>query len=253
MSNQFKLSLKKPITVYQYRFDIMPMTVFDPTVIQRVLRLKRKILDSAFGLYVHSGQSIYSTNELDESLKFPVQLKDVTYQVKIDTSTQTLVTLDRDGGFENADNYVGQQLLNIIVKEAFQQTGNLKQIGRSPRFFDIQNAMKLPKLNVWSGFKASAINTNVGLTLVIDSIFKFMSTETCLQRIDALRKATKGDESRFRSRVLLEFCQKSIIADWSHKRTYIVHDVDFESNPISQTFEHGGDKVTVADYFKQQH
>ena len=36
--------------------------------------------------------------------------------------------------------------------------------------------------------------------------------------------------------VRAEFAQKSIIADWGTKRTYIVFDIDFDKNPVSHQF-----------------
>lgn len=45
---------------------------------------------------------------------------------------------------------VMQQLLNIIIKAAFRET-NLKQIGKAPRFFDVQNpiVMQQAGLQIW--------------------------------------------------------------------------------------------------------
>ena len=83
---------------------------------------------------------------------------------------------------------MAQNLINIIVKQGFRDT-SLKQIGRSPRFFDVTNPINLPRqgLKIWSGFKASAFNSESGITLAIDSIFKFMSTTSCLQRMNELK------------------------------------------------------------------
>lgn len=41
---------------------------------------------------------------------------------------------------------------------------------------------------IWQGFKASAFQSQVGCTLVMDSIFKFMSTQTCLDRIIEIKQ-----------------------------------------------------------------
>jgi aubergine-like protein len=59
--------------------------------------------------------------------------------------------------FNNKDNDVSQNLINVILKQAFRET-NLKQLGRSPRFFDVSNPVNLDRfgLRMWSGFKASA-------------------------------------------------------------------------------------------------
>lgn len=47
----------------------------------------------------------------------------------------------------------------------------------------------------------------------------------------------------------MEFCEKSVIADWGNQRQYIVTDVVFDTNPIQETFEHQGKETSVAEYF----
>lgn len=72
---------------------------------------------------------------------------------------------------------VQSQLLNIIIKQAFRGT-HLKQVGKAPRFFDVQKPLILKDaaIQIWNGFKASAIQSKSGTMLCMDSIFKFMST-----------------------------------------------------------------------------
>lgn len=41
-------------------------------------------------------------------------------------------------------------------------------------------------LRMWPGFKASAFAYQSGITLVIDNINKFMSTVSCLDRINEI-------------------------------------------------------------------
>ena len=86
-------------------------------------------------------------------------------------------------------------IINIVIKEAFRQT-TFKQIGKSPRFFDIQNPIDLSHLGlrIWPGFKASASQTTTGITLAIDSIFKFITTQTCLDRIGQIYKDSETEE-----------------------------------------------------------
>lgn len=125
-------------------------------------------------------------------------------------------------------------LLNIIIKEAFRGT-DLKQIGRAPRFFDMNKAVDLPEsgLMMWPGFKASAFAYQNGITLVVDNINKFMSTTSCLERIHEI---FKKDHKFAQNKILKEFKEKSIVAMWGHKRTYIVEEVQFDLNPLSCTF-----------------
>ena len=79
-----------------------------------------------------------------------------------------------------------------------------------------------------------------------------MSTKTCLQRINEIADQAKN-KHHFEQCVKLEFCGKSIIANWGNKRTYIVTDVEFDQDPISKTFQFKDEEISVADYFKSHY
>jgi len=145
---------------------------------------------------------------------------------------------------------VSQNLINVILKQAFRET-NLKQLGRSPRFFDVNNPVDLSHvgLKMWSGFKASAFQSEMGCTLAVDNIFKFMTTKTCLERIHEMRPACHSAH-QWQQAVKLEFSGRSIIADWGNKRTYRVDDVDFEMTPMTYEFVWNGQTVKLAQYFQ---
>lgn len=84
--------------------------------------------------------------------------------------------------------------------------------------------------------------------LCIDSIHKFMSNKSCLAQIqDMKHKFT--NQYNWETAVKTTFVGHSIIANWGNKRTYIIHDIDFASNPMTMTFEHSGKKICVAEYF----
>ena len=75
------------------------------------------------GSYVVSGKTIYTLTELDESLLFTTVFKGETARISIDKETQTQVHLTDN--FQNKDNDVAQNLINVILKQAFRET-NLK-------------------------------------------------------------------------------------------------------------------------------
>lgn len=47
----------------------------------------------------------------------------------------------------------------------------------------------------------------------------------------------------------LEFCGRSVIADWGNKRTYRVDDVDFDKTPTTYEFVWNDAPVKLAQYF----
>ena len=102
---------------------------------------------------------------------------------------------------------------------------------------------------MWSGFKASAFQSELGCTLAVDNIFKFMSTTTCLDRICEIKRNAATD-NQFKQMVRLEFSGQSVIADWGNKRTYHVEDVSFENTPTNTRFLWNDREVTIAEYFQ---
>lgn len=49
--------------------------------------------------------------------------------------------------------------------------------------------------------------------------------------------------------VKLEFSRKSVIGNWGAKRTYIVHDIDFEKSVTDFKFTYNGVELSIAQYF----
>jgi len=90
------------------------MEMWDAALVQKICRFKRSALEKALGLYVCSGSAIYVLQELEEDLNFDVLLGGAKYKILIEKVTQSIVQLD--GKFENSDNSVSQNLINIIIK-----------------------------------------------------------------------------------------------------------------------------------------
>ncbi len=113
-SNQYKLKLGGSVQVFQYKLEIVGMEMWDAALVQKICRYKRSALEKALGLYVCSGAAIYVLQELEEDLIFDVLLGGAKYKILIRKVNQSIVQLD--GKFENSDNSVSQNLINIIIK-----------------------------------------------------------------------------------------------------------------------------------------
>jgi hypothetical protein len=148
------------------------------------------------------------------------------------------------------DHSVVHTLINIILKESFRQT-NLRQIGKVPRFFDTSKSISIEgtDLQCWPGFRASAFNYEMGMAVVIDNVNKFMSTTSCLERINQIfqDQDLRGEPEEM---VRREFKGSSVIANWGLKKAYIVSDILFKETPFTKSFEDSeGNSTTVANYF----
>lgn len=144
--------------------------------------------------------------------------------------------------------------LNTIFKNAFRQT-HLKQIGRDPKFFNYENPIidqKLSQMNlqVLEGYKASVFMTEMGLTVAVDTLFRFESTITCLDKIKELKRNAR-DENHFQHLIQSEVVGSSVIACWGNKRIYRIHNIDFSHNPTNLRFFHNEQEMSVAEYMQE--
>ena len=67
-----------------------------------------------------SGKSIYTLNELDESITFKSFYRGTNYTIKLDKSSGQAVNLLSN--FKNEDNTHSQTILNSILNSAFRET-----------------------------------------------------------------------------------------------------------------------------------
>ena len=121
----------------------------------RILATKQRMIESTIGPFVYAGRTLLTLTELEESVEFNINFRGDSINVKILKESGQNFFFDDE--FCNKNNDVKQMIFNLIINQAFRET-NLKQIGRRPQFFDVQNPIDLSRQNlmVMPGFKASA-------------------------------------------------------------------------------------------------
>ena len=77
-------------------------------------------MEAALGLNVCSGESIYLLRELEEDCRFTTQVGGQHYEIEIRVATHSFVNLK--DSFDNEKNTTTQQLINVILKNAFKDT-----------------------------------------------------------------------------------------------------------------------------------
>ena len=84
--------------------EIKPDEFWEAAKVHAIIRTKRIALEKALGLYVVSGKTIYTLNELDETLEWNTNYRGQSCTIKIDKDQMTVVNLS--GEFANKDNSV---------------------------------------------------------------------------------------------------------------------------------------------------
>lgn len=183
--------------IYQYALILFPGEAeelvddssykYTPFEVQKVIEREKSRIELLTGQFIHSGFNLWTTQKLEESFLITSKLMGKKVTLKIDQSSEyTVNTADIDNP-NREDCIAYQQVLNVITKQAMSETG-LLQFGQRPRFFDSQNSILVPELDmqIWSGFKVSAYKYSSGCNIVIDSCARFMSTKTVLDRINEI-------------------------------------------------------------------
>ena len=96
VSNQFRLTLGQNLIVYQYVLDIKPDEFWEAAKVHTIIRTKRMALEKALGLFVVSGKTIYTLNEIDETLEWNTNYRNQVCTIKIDKDEVTTVNLSQD-------------------------------------------------------------------------------------------------------------------------------------------------------------
>jgi len=232
IGNTFRIRINNPVTLYMYSWAIQPDSFMEMDKARALFKYKNRMLEAALGAYMLSGPALWCTTPLEENFVLDFKFRDQDYTIIIDVSNPREFIMKNDASIREMPQ-LANMLINVIIKQTFRET-HLRQIGKRPHFFDTQNTRTLEDvdLRVWSGFKATAALAELGLTLSVDSILKFMTTKTVLDRIRELQEESHN-KGHFLQLVQSEFLGKTVVADWGTNRQYIVHEIDFTQNPTS--------------------
>ncbi len=87
------------------------------------------------------------------------------------------------------------QIYNIMIRKCLDGMG-LEELGR--HFYDYRQAIKIPahRLELWPGYKTSMRNHERNVMLCVDTTHKVLRTDSCLDRMNAIRGEARGGNER---------------------------------------------------------
>ena len=83
VTNQYWLTLKQDLSVYQYEIIISPDVMHEDYITQNIIRIINSNLIQLLGQYVLAGKTVFTTTDLDESLLIEAKFNQMDYLVKI--------------------------------------------------------------------------------------------------------------------------------------------------------------------------
>lgn len=142
--------------------------------------------------------------------------------------------------------------------------GQLKQIGRLPRFYDnkpdgYDGMQEIPRhgLEMWPGYIVDPKVYVSGCYINIDTATKFIQTKSVLELLSNLKHREKRTNDEIKD-MLLQRQRKvpgfTVITKWGKNLSYQIDDIDFNQNPKTHRFEwtRGQDTKSgsMVDYFR---
>jgi hypothetical protein len=116
------MKLGAELHVYYYDISISPEVIADSYVIHGIFRNIKKRLDMMMDIHVISGKNIFTTTNLEESILIKAEFKNQEYDVVIDADTKHFLSGASMDGLRMEDHSLVQNLINIIIKQAFRDT-----------------------------------------------------------------------------------------------------------------------------------
>lgn len=139
-------------------------------------------------------------------------------------------------------------LYNVLFKRIMYIL-EFKRVGR--QFFDNRDPCKIPqhKLEIWPGYCVSVNEYSGGIMLCLDVQHKVLRTQTALQ---VMHEVAERNKQRAKQLIEKEFMGSVVLTKYNNK-TYVVHDVVWDSSPKSQFETSDGGKISFADYYQRQY
>lgn len=89
VSNQFSMAVTEILKVWYYDIKVDPEIIKDSFLLHQIYRQCKVQLTSTFGLYVISGNNLFTSHDLEESIALTVNYKEIEYSVYIDHGSKT--------------------------------------------------------------------------------------------------------------------------------------------------------------------
>nr|AEX87971.1 Otiwi9 [Sterkiella histriomuscorum] len=250
-TNQFKVNVTKNLSVYQYETQISP-DVDENSLWLQVLGSARKSLYIAMGLFLESGRTIFTPQDLEEDIIVNTQHEGNDYVIRIVSDTKVFFTDKFLKSTKMEEHAVMHTVLNNIIKQAFRGMGNLTQMGRGSKFIDRDSQSNFGSMVAYNGYKASTFNYQNAITVVLDSANRFVQSQSSLQTLKKLEAQYKGDQKAFQDKVKEVFIGQSLVTTWGSYRAYQIKSIIFDKTPFTMKFTNSeGDTFTVAQYFQK--
>ena len=255
--NLFKITIKKPLTLYQYPYSVTPeIESGDFRIRNKLFKYcgmgegkDRKKPKDIYGECFISGDSLYGMEEVKESKTFKCSLYldgkteyTITFQPKVEKRTINQNDLEKDS--------LTKQFIEILIRDILHANPNLeffKGLFVSKSEISIQSEKF--QVNFYPGYTTSFMETDGGNYLNVTLKNKILSQDTILQFLEKNKYKNKNNHEKLKEKLV----GTSFKVKYS-KRNYRIDDISFDRNPKNTSFlNFEKENINLIKYYKERH
>ena len=245
--NLFEFGTKKDIKLFKYPLVIKPEVEKNAyKLIHSILKGIYKELHAIYGVFIISGDSLYSMNKIEQKnfFKSTVTFKgQFEYAIEVSGFSNEKIIKQEDVRKDN----LTKQFIEIIIKDILLSNPNLDF---DKGLFILKGDKKRIEsnkvsINYYPGFITKFIETEKGNYINVSLKNKIESTENILDYLKARHYEDKYNQMKI---------QKDLIGRlfYFQKKKYKIDEILFDRNPCGQTLNFNGKTVKIKDYYQEK-
>ena len=252
--NLFKITIKKPLTLYQYPYSVTPeIESGDFRIRNKLFKYcgmgegkDRKKPKDVYGECFISGDSLYGMEEVKESKTFKCSLYldgkteyTITFQPKVEKRTINQNDLEKDP--------LTKQFIEILIRDILHGNPNLDFY---KGLFVLKNQKKVisskngGSVNFYPGYTTSFMETEGGNFLNVTLKNKILSTDTILEFLDNNKYKNKNNQDKIRDLLV----GRSFKVKYA-KKNYIIDDILFDRTPDNTELPYDNKTIKLKEYY----
>ena len=243
-ANLFEINVTKKLIMYQYPFSVVPaIETGDIRIRQKLFKACSKELRKIYGECFLSGDSLFGTKEYENSyiVKASLYLKGKTEYTLTFQKLAKKIEINKD---EIHQNPLAKQFIEMIIKDILHCNPKLEFY---KGLFVLTKSKKVKSdrfsVNFHPGFATSFMETESGNYLNVTIKNKLIQTQSILDYINYFESNQKVKE---------ELIGRSFKVSYA-KRNYIIDDIIFDRNPLTQVFNYEGETINLVKYYEKAH
>lgn len=248
-SNLYKMTLTKPLKVYQYPFHLDPPIASEDVLMRETLfKYANRELKEIYGDCFQTGDLLYSFKKVTDvkTVKILHRRTNIEYTMIIQPNSQEICP---NASLIDSDP-LGKQCLELMLRNILQCNPNLafyRNLMVNISQHRIVQSDKT-KIQFFPGFTTSFMLTANGTFLNVTLKNKILSTETILEIMAQMNYKTKQGQDKIKKYLI----DRSFKTKYSN-RNYTIEDISFDKTPHNATINKDGHTLNLMNYYKVAH